>query len=61
MSDIDWTPTLRKAIRHSEKLGETPPRQYYISAGLTPPDKATEEYQPAPLWRRIIRFWKPIL
>ena len=60
MSDIDWTPTLRKAIRHSEKLGETPKRSAYISAGLTPPAKATDEYQQAHLWRRIINFFEPV-
>ena len=57
---IDWTDTHRKAIAHSESLGETPLRQSYISAGLTPPEKATDEYQPAPLWRRFINSLKPV-
>lgn len=56
----DWTDTHRKAIAHSESLGETPPRQSYISAGLTPPEKATDEYQPAPLWRRFINSLRPV-
>ena len=57
---IDWTDTHRKAIAHSESLGETPLRQSYISAGLTPPEEATDEYQPAPLWRRLINSLKPV-
>lgn len=60
MSDIDWTGNLRKAIANSERHGETPPRDIYISAGLTPPDNATDEYQQAHLWRRIINFWRPV-
>ncbi|KXB49372.1 hypothetical protein HMPREF1861_02137 [Corynebacterium kroppenstedtii] len=56
----DWTPTLRKAIRHSESLGETPKKSAYIAAGLPVPDNATDEYQPAPLWRRFINSLRPV-
>lgn len=56
----DWTETHRKTIHYFESLGETPPRQSYISAGLPVPDKATDEYQPAPLWRRIINSLRPV-
>ena len=56
----DWTETLRRAIANSERHGETPERGAYIDAGLPVPEKATDEYQQAPLWRRIINFFEPV-
>ncbi|MBY0790577.1 hypothetical protein Q0N40_00100 [Corynebacterium pseudokroppenstedtii] len=51
---------LQKAIKGAQKLGMTPPREFYIDAGLTPPKKATDEFQQPSLWRKMINFWRPV-
>lgn len=49
----------RSALKGAERAGAMYPRADYIKAGLTPPDKATDEYQPAPLWRRLMLYLIP--
>lgn len=48
------------AIKWAEGRGEIYPKSEYEKVGLTPHKKATDKYQPAPLWRRIINSLRPV-
>ena len=69
MSDIDWTDVtpeernkrnLKNAIKGAQKLGMTPPKDFYTAAGMPVPDNATDEFQQPSLWRKMINFWRPV-